>query len=390
MNSMRWVGVFAVAVLQLAACSVPAGEEETASAEQALVIDVSSRSVSYDYAALDQLPAGVAGGKDVVFVGSPLEGRVLALGRLSGTGVGELPSPSQGFILPFILKSLGTSRVAVLDAGGLPSPAPFVPANPTIHEYEYRYSVRSGFTAELVRTISFESALIGFAEDIVSLGDGRWVLSDAVLGGLWVAEADGTVRPGITPESLEAVDAIPQLAMCPDMPLIEVGGLPFLFSGSTLPGVSPLAVRGETLYFYSPCAEGVYSVPIATLFDDREPHERAADIRLVSAKSPSVPVEQLLGLTFNPYVKDDPYLYAADSLQLRIVRIDVKTGARQVVADSPTLFNFPSSTAFLPPIGGISPLLVVSNQQHRTPLTNDAIGEDLFEPPFLVTKVYPF
>jgi len=29
------------------------------------------------------------------------------------------------------------------------------------------------------------------------------------------------------------------------MPEITVNGYPFLFTGSTLPGVSPLAVRGE-------------------------------------------------------------------------------------------------------------------------------------------------
>ena len=37
--------------------------------------------------------------------------------------------------------------------------------------------------------------------------------------------------------------------------------------------------------------------------------------------------------------------------------------------------------------GFATTLLVVSNQQERTPLTNDAISEDAFELPFLVTKV---
>jgi len=92
------------------------------------------------FAELTAIPAGVAAGANVVFVGSPLEGRVLALSARTASQVGELPPPPNGFALPFIMHSIGESRVAVLDAGGLPSPKPFVPANPTIYEYEYRFS----------------------------------------------------------------------------------------------------------------------------------------------------------------------------------------------------------------------------------------------------------
>src|ERR1700690_3519713 len=61
-------------------------------------------SVSFDFAHLDvPLPAGVAGGADVVFVGSPLDGRVLALSRLTCNAIGELPAPPGGFVLAFIM-----------------------------------------------------------------------------------------------------------------------------------------------------------------------------------------------------------------------------------------------------------------------------------------------
>ena len=148
-----------------------------------------------------------------------------------------------------------------------------------------------------------------------------------------------------------------------------------------------MAVREGMLYFYSPCAEGLYAVPVATLFDSRSPPERASDIVLVSPKPAKVAVEQLLGLAFDPYRPREDWLYAADSLQLRVIRIDVGTGRRQVVADDPELFNFPSSTAFLPPIFGKSPLVVVSNQQQNTPLTNDASEGEMFDLPFLVTEL---
>jgi len=364
--------------------------EQTATAAQALQVEVSPHSIAYDYASLDFIPAGVAGGTDVVFVGSPLEGRVVALGRVSGTPIGELPPPPAGFFfLPFIMHATGPHSVAVLDAGGLPSPDPFIPANPTIYEYDYSVT-SSGFTATLVKVVSFESAFIGFSEDFVKTSDGRYVISDAILGSLWVAEPDGTVHPGIVPETFEPEDRIPELAFCETMPLIEVGGIPFLFSGATLPGVSPLglAERSGILYFYSPCAEGLYSVPLASLSDGRLPHERAEDIALVAPKPANIQVEQLLGLTFNPFNPKDRWLYAADSLQLQIIRINIDTGRRQVVADDPTLFNFPSSTAFLPPVLGVSPLAVVSNQQHRLTLTNQAITEDLLQPPFIVAKVF--
>jgi hypothetical protein len=368
-----------------------ADSEQTSTAAEALTVDVGPHAVAYDYASLDVIPAGVAGGKDVVFVGSPLEGRVLVLGRVSGMPIGELPPPPAGFFfLPFIMHSTGPNTVAVLDAGGLPSPDPFIPANPTIYEYSYDMT-SSGFTATLIKTVSFESAFIGFTEDFVKTSDGRWVISDAILGSLWVAETDGTVHAGIVPETFEPEDRIPELAFCETMPLITVGGIPFLFSGATLPGVSPLglAERDGVLYFYSPCAEGLYKVPLATLSDTtRPPSERADDIQLVAPKPSSIAVEQLLGLTFNPFNPKDRWLYAADSLQLQIIRIDVDNGRRQVVADDPTLFNFPSSTAFLPPVLGVSPLAVVSNQQHRLTLTNAAITEDLVQPPFIVAKVF--
>jgi hypothetical protein len=101
-------------------------------------------------------------------------------------------------------------------------------------------------------------------------------------------------------------------------------------------------------------------------------------------------VEELLGLTNNPYDRTDHYLYAADALQLRVIRIDPRTGKREVVGDDQHLFNFPSSLAFAPPTCGSrnAPLLTMSNQQHRTVITNDAIHEDVLEPPFIATITY--
>jgi hypothetical protein len=361
--------------------------EPSVTGQGVLLVSGTQRSISLDYANIDAPIAGVAGGQGVVFVGEPLNGAVAVLSRVTGQPIGVLPPPPNGFTLPFIIHSIGEGRVAVLDAGGLPQPASFALAIPTIYEYAYSFSPDQGFSADLVRTVSFAGVPVGFSEDFIRLDDGRYLVSDAILGSIWVVQLDGTITPGIVPKAFDPQDFIPTLALCPTMPEITVNGIPFLFTGSTLPGVSPMAVRDGTVYYYSPCARGIYAFPLAILSDRRLPYQRAADIHLIAPTPSDVQVEELLDFSFNPFDPSDPYLYAADPLKLRIIRIDLTTGARQVLADDPKLFDFPSSLGFLPPIGGVTELAVVSNQQERTPLTNDAVTQTTFNFPFIVAKV---
>jgi hypothetical protein len=373
-------------------CSVaePSGTEQVGEASSELKVQATKLGVSTELMPVaSPFPAGIAAAKDVIFIGSPLEGRVQVYSRLTHQLVGDLPPPPNGFALPFILKAVKGDRVSVLDAGGFPSPKPFVPANPTIYEYRFRFA-HGAFSAEITRTVSFTSALIGFAEDAIQLDDGRYLVDDAVLGSIWIANTDGSVVPGIVPKTFEPADVIPPMYFCETMPLIQVGGLPFLFTDSTVPGITSMAALGSKLYFSGSCSGAVYSVPLKSLTDGRKPYQRAADIRVLSPKPPGVKVEELLGLTANPYEPSEPYLYAADPLQLRVIRIDTRNGKRQVVGDDPHLFNFPSSLGFAPPIlpGLPSPLLTLSNQQHRTVITNDAISADMLEPPFVATVTY--
>ena len=88
--------------------------------------------ISFDFANLDVPIAGVAAGETVVFVGEPLNANVVVLSRLSGQQIGVLPPPPNGFAVPFIMHILEPGRLAVLDAGGLPQPSPFVPVMPAI------------------------------------------------------------------------------------------------------------------------------------------------------------------------------------------------------------------------------------------------------------------
>jgi hypothetical protein len=182
------------------------------------------------------------------------------------------------------------------------------------------------------------------------LPDGGYLVSDAVLGSIWRVDREGSVQPGIVPKTFAPADAIPELVFCPTMPEVTVGSVPFLFTDSSIPGVASFAVRGGTVYFNSSCAGAVFRFPLATLFDRREPWQRAADIQRVSPKPAGVKVEELLDMTFDPFDPEDDGIYAADALQFRIIRIDPKGGRRTVVASDPRLLDFPSSLAFVPPL----------------------------------------
>ena len=147
---------------------------------------------------------------------------------------------------------------------------------------------------------------------------------------------------------------------------------------------------GPRRAFASACAGAIYKVPLASLSDSRQPWQRAADIQVLSPKPPGEPVEEILGMVFNPSNPTENYMYAADAMRLRLIRINTITGKREVLADDHELFNFPSSLAFMPPLAHeeIFPqLVVVSNQQHLTPITNDAAPQDNFEFPFIATRV---
>jgi hypothetical protein len=376
------------ALVSLLACSGPGPVEEIDSLARAPRVAVGPLSLSFEYAHPDSIiPAGIAGGREFVFVGSPIDGRVMVLSRRSGAQIAELPQPPDHLVLPLIIHAIGPSRVAVLDSGGFPSPGT-VDANPTLYEYEYG-TVQGNFRAHLARTVRFTGLTVGFAEEFTYLGDGQYLVPDAVYGSVWRVASDGSVHPGIVPRTFSPADAIPQMFFCRTMPQVTVGGLPFLFTASTIPGVAGIAVRDGTVYFYSSCAAGLFRFPLAALRDAREPWQRAADIQLIASKPPGVAVEELLEMQFNPFDRSDGHLYAADALALRLIRIDPHNGAREVVADDPVLFNFPASLGFLPPLGEEpSALLVLSNQQHRSPLTNDAITADVTIQPFIVTKVF--
>jgi len=259
-----------------------------------------------------------------------------------------------------------------------------------ILEYDYHGERHGhGFEAELTRTISLEGVPTVFTEDIEVLRDGRYVVSEAGIGALWVILPDGTPVPGVFPASPAPSDVIPELGPCAFPTDVTVGDLPFRLANDFAPGVGSLASDDRYLYFGSTCAGGVSRLPLASLDDtSRPPFARAADIETLSPPPSGASADILKGLSVDVY-EDPGSLYAADPLHFAVLRIDLETGERETIAQDEWLLDFPVSTSFLPPVDGFSPLLVTSDEEYRWSAINTALSEDEFRQPFRIAKVYP-
>jgi hypothetical protein len=337
----------------------------------------------------DSLIHGIAGDEEHVFVTEPGIGvsaggpRVVVLDRKSGRQEAVLPAPPGGFKLPFTLRVPETGHLVVLDSGGFPPQGP-----PTV--YDYRYSVRGAFKASLTRTVDFTGLPLGFAEDVEVLPNGEYVVSESVFGGLWLIGRDGKVRPGIVPDPPTA--PLKNLGPCefPDGGTGMVGGVPFQAGGNFAPGAGSLAVRGDWLYLSSTCRGGVQKVRISTLRDGSRPAVER-DAQIVEVAHRRYPLESLKGIQFNRWDRDDKWIYAGDPFRLQLIRIDSRTGRREVLSRNDRLFDFTVSTAFLPPArrGKDNPLVTASDQEYRWATLNVALTGDLFRPPFTVAEFWP-
>jgi len=337
--------------------------------------------ISFPFIHEDALPHGVAIDGQLAFIALPLVQTVSVVDRFTGRQVGTLPAPPGGFGLPFAMKVASPGHVVLLDSGSFPNP--LVPSVASVDDYSYHFNpFTRHFTATLDRTVSMAGLPLVFAEDVAVVSPDLYVVSESVIGALWLVHGDGSVTPGIFPDN--PAQPIPALGGCP-VANFDIGGVPF--EPGFAPGVNSLAVRGGQLYLTSSCLGGLYRIPVASLLDDsRPPSARADDIVTVSAR-PAGAVEALEGLAFDKQSPSDPWVYTGDPFHLRLIRIDVNTGARQVVGDDPTLYNFPVSVAFAPKLFGTRSLLVVSDQEYRLAALNPGISQDELQPPFWVTAV---
>lgn len=336
----------------------------------------------------DSLVHGIAGDDRYVFITEPGIGvavagpRVVVLERSTGREVAALPAPAGGFRFPFTLRVPSPGHLVVLDNAGFPPQG-----TPKVYDYAYRTD-RRGFRAAVTRTVDFAGLPLAFAEDVEALPDGQYVVSESVIGGLWLIGRDGAIRPGMVPSGPAP---LPKLGGCL-FPAgdYSVGGLPFQPVGGFAPGAGSLAVRGLDLYLSSTCEGGVMKLPIAVLEDGSKPAEqRVGAIETVVPRAFSL--ESLKGIQFNRYDPRDPWLYGGDPFRLQLIRVDVRSGRREVLSRDDRAFDFTVSTAFLPPRrpGFPNPLVTASDQEHRSALLNAALTQDQFRTPFVVGRYYP-
>jgi hypothetical protein len=351
-------------------------------------VQITPTALSYDWAKRPNNPINVDGDQHYVFVTEALAGRIAVLDRFTSQEIATLPAPADGFVLPTGLRVAGPGKLVVLDSGGLPLDFANARANPRVYSYEYG-TTDGVFHATLVRDVRFTGSFFGFAENIEVIGPNRFVVPDQVIGAFWVVEPDGSIAPGIVPTSDAPADALLELAGCqfPQGFYFDIEGIPFIVGGRLAPGAAHLAIRNGYLYFPNACRGHINRVSIAVFDDNRQPHERAASIEVIQSRP--VGEEILAGMTFNEHDPSDHHLYFTAPTSLRVMRLNLKNGKREVVGDDPELFNFPVTVQFLPPVlGDISPLLIGSDQEHRILGINELITEDLQQPPFIIAKAY--
>jgi hypothetical protein len=338
----------------------------------------------------DALIHGIAGDEEHVFVTEPGLGvapaggpRVVVLDRDSGREEAVLPAPPGGFKLPFTLRVPETGHLVVLDSGGFPPQGP-----PVV--YDYSYSDRRGFKAVMRRRVDFAGLPLAFAEDVEVLPTGEYVVSESVFGGLWVIGRDRTIRPGLVPS--DPAQALPKIGPCsfPGNGSGTIGDVPFQAGGNFAPGAGSLAVHDGDLYISSTCAGGVQKLKLRTLLDGSRPAlDRAREIKTVTQRK--YDLESLKGITFNRWDKHDDSIYAGDPFRRQLIRIDSRSGRREVLSANQRLFDFTTATAFLPPThaGLANPLVTASDQEYRWATLNVALTADRFRPPFTVAQFWP-
>ena len=321
--------------------------------------------------------------------------------RLTGTVLGTLPPPPEGFGAPVAVRVAPDGRVLVLDGVVAPQAAGTAPAK--LFEYVVT-PTWSGFTATLIATrvlplIPFSEIPLAFGPEplppfsgiffpimMTVLPDGAVAISDTVTGAIWLSNAARTTYHN----ALQA----PQLRPLPQLsPILGKGRAPgggtrdyaLQLTTGAYPGVFGVAYLAATneLTIANPSGPVLWGVSYATFASSASPTSKAASLRPLSA--PVLGVTDLVaGIDTNRWDARDPWVYfqrvaadaAADHKNV-MARVHGITGAVEVLARDSQVFDFDVAVSVVQPLlPGLRLATIGSGvgQEENNPSVNAILG----------------
>jgi len=367
---------------------------------------------------------GVAGDTQLLMIAVPVGtvGRTTGVHishRRSGALLGEVAPPPGGWRVPLSLqiesfRDLGAGTAGsflVLDGGGTPDD--LGQAHATVSRFTYSFSPPAGFSAQWVSTHALPIDLLPgtanalpsgmlYAGGFLQLPDGTVLVSDAVLGAIWRADAS------LKRWTLAYLD--PDLAAGRCSEFQGIGRAPgggtrpysMRLPNDLCPGIhsfTHVLPTDEVCMVRAAPPGGIWCLARRTLVDPLLPAPVKLALKRVLVPSQAGLSDLTDGLVYDRFHPDSPWVYwaravsdAAGGGSNVLRRVNVHTGEIEVVASSNLLFDWTSNIAPLPPTGddsrALTTLLLSVGQQENNAQVNTLLnGVDDFVAPTLLPVV---
>lgn len=406
--------------LAAAACAPSSEGVESASEELRLghvqvgVCGNDARSTYLQTSWQDAFPIhGVAGDHAIVFAVQPTAGPSRAQGvhivrRADGQHLGDLPAPPLGWgtpLSPFVTRfervgALGSRGEFLLtDVVARPIDALTTPTPQRLYRYSYSYSPATGFHSTLLSTTIVPPNTVapgaglpngfGYIGSVVGLPNGGVVLTDTFTGALWYAPSAAgpfvltLIDERFSPSLVGSITGVQRAPGGGYRPYTQVLPSP---PGTTLgfgPGIESITYADVTDEIcVAPTARGgLFCVPRSAIEDTATPPvAKVASIRAVIAPTPGL-TDLTDGLTFDRYHPSSPWLYwhraPSDTTPYdgsgfnTLRRVNLHTGAYEVVAKSNACFDWTYEIAPLPPVIAGSPFTTIISSVGQGPNNGD-------------------
>jgi hypothetical protein len=368
---------------------------------------------------------GVGGDEILLFAVQPVTAPqepsgIHVASRLTGQPIADVPAPPGGWQTPLAIKITDFQRQGastqgsflLLDSGNPPEQIGARPA--IIYRYTYSYSPQAGFEAALTETHVLPLAGppgpglptgIFLPESMALLPGGGVAVSDTVGGAIWVAGPtlddwrmamiDPRFAPAFGAPEIDGIGRAPDGGTRPYQLLLPtLPGTP----GPAAPGVHSIAyaaVTDEVYMIRTASPGGIFGIPRSVLLDTTTPPFAKGDALQVVVTPTAGLTDLTDGLDYDRFHPTSPWLYwqraPSDAIgggfgTLR--RVNVLTGAVEVVAQSNTLFDFTDEISALPGPGS-SPFTFIASamgQEENNPDINVLLnGVPDYVAPSLIT-----